>query len=149
MTTGVGSSLFLDTNVLVYANAALAPLHHRALAAVQQYHASGVVLWISRQILREYLATVTRPQTFLAPLPAVTATERVRYFQQQFHIAEDGSGVTTRLLDLVEMIPIGGKQIHDANIVATMQSYGVGALLTNNVKDFARFAHLITIVPLV
>ena len=39
----------------------------------------------------------------------------------------------------------GGKQIHDANIVATMLRYGVLALLTCNPEDFLRFKTLITI----
>ncbi len=38
---------------------------------------------------------------------------------------------------------------HDANIGATMQVYGIRHLLTHNTADFARFAHLITVVPLV
>jgi hypothetical protein len=29
-----------------------------------------------------------------------------------------------------------------------MQAHGIGRLLTHNVVDFARFAHLIAIVPL-
>ena len=32
-----------------------------------------------------------------------------------------------------------GKQVHDANIVATMLAHGVGRLLTFNVADFQRF----------
>jgi predicted nucleic acid-binding protein len=39
-------------------------------------------------------------------------------------------------------------EVHDANIVATMQVYGVRHLLTHNTADFARFSHLITVVPL-
>jgi predicted nucleic acid-binding protein len=36
----------------------------------------------------------------------------------------------------------------DANIVATMRAHGVQRLLTHNTDDFARYNHLITIVPL-
>jgi len=43
---------------------------------------------------------------------------------------------------------MGGRQVHDANIVATMQVYGITHLLTHNTDDFARFAHLITVVLL-
>ncbi|MBO1348300.1 MAG: hypothetical protein EBE86_013325 [Hormoscilla sp. GUM202] len=46
----------------------------------------------------------------------------------------------------MEQITIGGAQVHDANIVATMLVYGIGELLTNNVDDFNRFSELI--VPL-
>jgi len=57
-------ALFVDTNVLVYANVAEAPLHGAALHAITQAQSNGRDLWISRQVLREYLATMTRPQTF-------------------------------------------------------------------------------------
>jgi len=50
---------------------------------------------------------------------------------------------------LLLTIPVGGAQIHDANIVATMEVYGIGRLLTHNTTDFARFGGLITVVPLV
>ncbi len=72
----------------------------------------------------------------------------MRFFEQRFRIAEDNAWVTERLLELVSQIPVGGKQIHDANIVATMQVYGLGRLLTHNVGDFRRFAQFIEVVPL-
>lgn len=53
------------------------------------------------------------------------------------------------LVRLLAQVRVAGKQIHDANIVATMQVYGILRLLTHNTAHFARFAHLITLVPLV
>ena len=57
--------------------------------------------------------------------------------------------VTTNLLNLLTTITINGKQVHDANIVATMQAHGIPKLLTHNTTDFARYASIITVVPLV
>jgi len=48
----------------------------------------------------------------------------------------------------MQELHIGGKQVHDANIVATMLVYGIPRLLTANPSDFARFAHLLTVEPL-
>ncbi|UBF24522.1 hypothetical protein K9N68_22915 [Kovacikia minuta CCNUW1] len=50
---------------------------------------------------------------------------------------------------MIEQIPTGGRQIHDANIVATMQTYGVQNLLTHNTADFDRFSQVITVLPLI
>jgi len=75
-------------------------------------------------------------------------TVEIRYFPNRFFIAEDSPQVTERLLTLMEEITIGGAQVHDANIVATMLVYGIGELLTNNVDDFNRFSELIAVVPL-
>ena len=73
---------------------------------------------------------------------------RAEYFSSYFHIAENTALVTERLLKLMTEINIGGKQVHDANIVATMLVYGIPRLLTHNIGDFARFSELITILPL-
>ena len=39
----------------------------------------------------------------------------------------------------------GGKQVHDANIIATMKVYGIPALLTRNTEDFERFREVVRI----
>ena len=63
-------------------------------------------------------------------------------------VVDDNSFVTENLLKLVEQYPVGGKQIHDANIVATMHVYNISHLLTNNPDDFKRFSDTITVLPL-
>src|SRR5207249_3461031 len=100
-------------------------------------------------ILREYAATVTRAQTFMAPVPAAAVAADLVRFQTEFTIVEDNAAVMANLLNLLSTIHVGGKLVHDANIVATMQAYGIPDLLTHNTADFARFGHLITVVPLV
>lgn len=56
--------LFIDTNILIYANVANTPQHERALSAIKAAHQAGRALWISRQVLREFIAARARPQTF-------------------------------------------------------------------------------------
>ena len=41
-----------------------------------------------------------------------------------------------------------GSQVFDLSLVATMLANGLGAVVTNNTKHFARFSHLIQILPL-
>jgi predicted nucleic acid-binding protein len=149
MTTGAVNALFLDTNVLVYATIPVAPLHAIAAAAIADAYAAGRELWISRQILREYLATLSRPLTFTPALTPAQLVGQVLAFQAQFRIAEDNAIITANLRNLLSTVSFGGKQVHDANIVATMQAYGIPQLWTHNTADFARFGSLITVVPLV
>lgn len=125
------------------------PLHQIANEKIQRLWRDGNELWISRQVLREFIATVTRPQVFGNPQPISTVVDRVRFFQTQFKVAEDNAQVTANLLALVNQVSVGGKQLHDANIVATMQTYGITHLLTHNIADFNRFARFITVLPLV
>lgn len=138
MATTDDSDLFVDTNVLIYANVVEAPQHATALAALTQARDDRRRLWISRQVLREYLVMMTRPQVFQMP-PKETVIEQVRLFVERFAVADESPAVTDQLLQLLRDIPLGGKQVHDANIVATMKAYGIPSLLTHNVKDFERF----------
>lgn len=137
-------SLFVDTNVLVYANVIETPFHEQALAAINTAHKAGRSIWISRQVIREYLVTLTRPQTF-ENLPRTTVLEQVDQFIDRFQVADDTTVVTEQLAKLMQNFKIGGKQIHDANIVATMLAYDIPCLLTHNVKDFERFGKVIRI----
>jgi predicted nucleic acid-binding protein len=135
---------FVDTNILVYAAQTGSTHSAAALALLGRMEANQVALWISGQVLREYLAVVTRSPGRLPALPMAAALERVRFFSQRLWIAEDGPAIRSRLLMLMATCPTAGKQVHDANIVATMLANGVTHLLTNNAADFRRFGTLIT-----
>ncbi len=137
--------LFIDTNILIYANVATAPLHEPALNAIKEAHQAGQPLWISRQVLREFIAARTRPQTFAQPSAPELVIERVRYLENHFQVADDTAAVTGQLVKLMGDYKIGGKQVHDANIVASMLAYGIPCLLTHNVKDFERFGEMIRV----
>jgi predicted nucleic acid-binding protein len=94
---------------------------------------------------REFIAARTRPQTFALPSTAEQIIERVRYLEERFQVADDTSAVTSQLVKLMGDFQIGGKQVHDANIVATMLAYGVPSVLTHNAADFKRFKPIIEI----
>jgi predicted nucleic acid-binding protein len=140
--------VFVDTNILVFANVPVAPRHAQALGMLERYRTFREPLWISRQVLREYLAAMSRAGPLRTPHPSAILGSTVRQFERIFRIAEDGPSVTARLLELLERFPCGGRQVHDANIVATMLVHGIDRLLTDNVQDFKRFDSLIGIVPL-
>jgi predicted nucleic acid-binding protein len=103
----------------------------------------GSPLWISLQVLREYLAAVTRPQATAPALPMASAIADVRRFRAAFQVAEERASVLDRLIQILTAHCTAGRQVHDANIVATMLDCGVRRLLTFNVTDFQRFAPLI------
>jgi hypothetical protein len=141
--------VFVDTNVLIYATRRTASEHAAALAALARLEGEGRALWISLQILREYLAAVTRPQATSPALPMTTAIADVRRFQQVFYVAEDRLAVLKldRLLALLGAHLGAGRQVHDTNIVATMLEHGIRRLLTFNAGDFRRFAGIIELEP--
>ena len=149
MATTVASPVFVDTNILIYARLASSPLHAVAVDTLDRLTAAGVELWTSRQIFREYLASITRPTTVAPLLPVSVVIADVQGFEARFRVAEDGPPVTAELLRLISAVTVQGKQIHDANIVATMLAHNIPNLLTHNTADFVRYAGSITVLPLV
>ena len=138
--------MFIDTNVLVMSRFPLAPDHDAARASLERAFRDPEPLRISRQVIREYLAVVTRPQTWPVGITRDEALDDVSRLTRSFEILEDGPLVTETLVGLCREVPVGGRQIHDANIVATMLARGEHRLLTFNVADFRRYGDRIELV---
>ena len=116
--------MFFDTNVLVRARFEEAPSHILARRRMQEAGESREALRISRQVLREYLATVARPQPWSPPIAMDMALTHVATLEAVFEILEDGPKVTEILTSLCRAVPFAGRQVHDANIAATMLAQG-------------------------
>jgi len=84
MVIGVANSVFLDTNILVYANVSESPFHQAAVQAIENLYDAGIGLWISRQVLREFLITLSRPQALMNSRPVALIIERTRFFKLNF-----------------------------------------------------------------
>lgn len=140
--------LFVDTNVLIFATNELSPWHGAATKSLQDAQQNNVELIISQQILREYLAAATRISAIENGLPLSDILENVRILRSDYTIVEDNPFVLDCLVELLQKVTVGGKQVHDANIVATMQTHNITHLLTHNTADFKRFDEFITVVPL-
>jgi hypothetical protein len=74
--------------------------------------------------------------------------DRARIIESQCRMAEDGPDVAQQLRALLAVGDTRGKQIHDANVVATMLAHRIRILLTDNLGDFARWGHLIDVQKL-
>src|SRR5699024_8228052 len=130
----------LDTNVLLAATDEGRAEHQRALAVLNDWPGRGATLYASGQILREYLAVATRPVEHNGlGLSRPDATANVRAVRGRIRLLAENDKVSDRLLELVNEIACAGKQVHDANVVATMLVHGVDAIVTLNTDDFARF----------
>ncbi len=138
--------MFIDTNVLVRARFTVAPSHDVARARLREALGWEERPRISRQIVREYLAVVTRSQVWSAPLPMSAALRDVDWFVSEFDILEDGPRVTHVLAELCREVPVAGRQIHDANIVATMLAHAEQRLLTFDQGDFRRYGGRISLI---
>ncbi len=140
--------MFIDTNVLVNSRVPGAPHHDAARAGMERAFRDPEPLMISRQVIREYLSVVTRTQTWPVAITREEALEDVSRLTGSFQVLEDGPVVTELLVELCREIPVGGRQIHDANIVATMLARGERRLLTFNGADFRRYGDRIELVDI-
>ena len=140
--------MFIDTNVLVMARILEAPDHETARKSLEKAFHGHEPLRISRQIIREYLVVVTRPQTWPVAMTREEALDDVSRLMDSFEVLEDGPVVTELLMALCREVSVGGRQIHDANIVATMLAYGERRLLTFNTSDFLRYGGRIELVTI-
>lgn len=149
MATRVADRVMLDTNVLLAATDEGRVEHDDALAVFNDWPGRGVSLYASGQILREYLSVATRPATRNGlGMRSVDALVNVRAIRERSRFAAEDGKVSDRLLALIDEIACGGKQVHDANVVATMLVHGVEAIVTINVSDFARFAGHVRVIGL-
>jgi len=148
MTNADADALLVDTNVLLYAASPRSPFHAPASGALVRHRAAGRPLWISTQIVREFLVVMCNSKLTTPALLPEQAALAVRYLLRRFRVAEDTTEVSRALSRLLMLLPPGARRIHDANIVATCQLCGIRAILTHNPGDFAPFASVISIEPL-
>ena len=141
--------VMLDAFVLLAATDEGRAEHHDALTIMNEWAAGGPTLYTSGQILREYLAVATRPagQNGLGLKPA-DAVGNVRAIRERTAFPAEDARVADRQLGLLAEAESGDKQVHDANVVATMLAHGVGTVVTMNVTDFARFERYVSLVEM-
>lgn len=139
----------LDANILLSASDPRRPTWTLARAILNEWPKTGTVLYASSQVTREYLAVATRPLDANGLGFATSdALRNIAAFRDRIEILNESNATLDRLLDLVSQTACSGKQVHDANIVATMLTHGVPVIVTDNVKDFARFGDHIEVIPL-
>jgi predicted nucleic acid-binding protein len=140
--------IFLDTNILLRFDVPDFSLHTEVQQAVQGLVRNENKLWISGQVIREFSAVLTRPQATVGPSTPADVAARLRTLLPAFKVAHDSTRSIDHLLRLMDTYPMGGKQIHDANIVSTMLDYKITHLFTLNKADFERFSPLMTLLTL-
>jgi predicted nucleic acid-binding protein len=142
-------AVLIDTNVLLSATAPLRRLHGAALTVFNDWPNQGRILATSTQVFREYLVVSTRPiEVNGLGLASADALANIAAFRTRVRLLADSELVWNRLRALIETYGCLGKQIHDANLVATALTSGVARLVTANTGDFVRFSSEIEVIDL-
>ena len=141
--------VMVDTNVLLAATDESRTEHHDALTILNDWPAGATTLCTSGQILREYLSVATRPADRNGlGLELSDALGNVHAIRARTTLLAEDAKVAERLLGLLADVEAGGKQVHDANVVATMLVHGTAAIQTMNLDDFARFGQYVDLLRL-
>lgn len=138
--------IFIDTNILVHASVENSEKYPACSRFLDFHEQQGTDLVISGQVIREFIRTMTRAQPTGVQLPHKTAIDMAEAFAAAYRVLDENGDVYNAVLKLTREHGVHGKQVHDANIVATMLAHNVPVLATENVSDFKRYTRRITLL---
>jgi toxin-antitoxin system PIN domain toxin len=138
----------VDTNILVYAYDAAAPLHDRARAAVERLlrEPAWGLPWI---VAGEFYAFLTSPRRWREPKSedAVAALDSL-ISAPGVHLLTEPPGHWPLLKELLTAAQPRGSDIHDARVAAVCIAGGVTEFWTSD-RDFSWYPQLRVRNPLV
>jgi predicted nucleic acid-binding protein len=144
----MGDKFFVDTNILLRAVLSQMHQHGEVDTLLKDTIREGAELWISGQIIREFIVQATHPRTLAQPLSIEDVVQEIEAIKPLFQIADETAVVRAQLLEILQQYPTIGKQVHDANLIATMLAYGIDTLITLKTADFKRFDDKVKIISL-
>ncbi|OHD56412.1 MAG: hypothetical protein A2Y33_15595 [Spirochaetes bacterium GWF1_51_8] len=137
---------FIDTNILIYASFPENKFYEKALDCIETLRPQG--LYISRQIVLEYVSVVTNENIYNQYLTSEEAVENIEVFLEYMSIIEPGTPLDTHALKkYLIQYAIKRRMVFDLNIYLTMKANGIPVILTANEKDFNAFQDIEIINP--
>jgi predicted nucleic acid-binding protein len=139
----------VDTNVFIGAIQTFDPaLRASARRAVKSFYQQGDELVCFSQNLIEFWNAATRPTRGnglgFSPEQAARYVDR---FQTLVRLLPDSPEIFPAWRKLVLEHRVSGIQVHDTRIVAAMNVHQVSRLLTFDLNDFKRYAHITVVHP--
>lgn len=151
MKTVSNARIFVDTNILFYANNPADAFGLQAIARINELSKADNELIISTQVIREYTAvTLRNAQHHKIPMNNAVGTvlNNVAIFRRDFTVVGEKSDTLDKWLSLLPQITTS-RDVFDFNIAATLQSEKISHILTHNVSDFNKFSSWLTVLPLI
>jgi predicted nucleic acid-binding protein len=135
-----GDACLLDSNILLRISKSDDPQHPFIVQALRTMVGQGMRLCYTSQTLAEFWNASTRPLDKNGFGLTVAETDRLaRVIERDFEFLPDSRETHERWRALLVAHNIQGVQVHDAKLAASMYTYGIGQLLTINIRDFKRF----------
>lgn len=150
MTTVSDTRIFLDTNILFYANNPTEAFGAQAISRMNEFAALNNELVISTQVIREYANATLRNAIYhrLDLLLSIgTVMRNIARFQRDFEVLYETPADLQYWLLLLPGLTTN-KDVFDFNIAAALQGAGISHILTHNRSDFDKFGDWLTVLPL-
>ena len=141
------NNVFIDTNILIYFSYDKSDFHEKAKAKLKELSKENQ-LFISNQIILEYLNTITNEKVFKEnTITTKEALNNIDLFLNFIEIADfpvDYEDIKNGLLKY----NLTRNKIFDLNIFLTMQENNIKTILTVNKKDYEIFNNDISVLSL-
>ncbi len=136
------AATLLDTNVLVHAAYARAPLHVQARKILDRALGERGKYCIAPQNIVEFAAVVTRKKLVHEPLPPddVARFVRVLYRSRSLKKIYPKRATVMRAVREGTALGIIGPIWYDLFLAVTMRDAGVAAIVTDDIKHYQRFS---------
>jgi predicted nucleic acid-binding protein len=137
----------IDTGVLLRLFDRADPAHPDIRAALQLLRQQGHALVACAQNVAEFWSVSTRPSSARGGYgQSVSTTERrVQFFERCGDILPETAAAYQAWRRILVHHAIQGVAVHDARLVATMETAGITHIVTLNAKDFARFPGVVVV----
>ncbi len=138
-----------DTNNFLRVAEKQSPQRNIILQALRKLRSNNHIVCFTPQILAEFWNVCTRPASARGGLDlSIRQTERkTSIIQKHFRLLPDNLQTFLEWRKLVSDYSVGGVQVHDAKIAASVIVYQIDFLATANEKDFKRFSMIQTVNP--
>lgn len=142
------ASHLADTNLLLRLADPDAPQHGAATQALAHLLGKGDEVFVTPQNFIEFWAVATRPvEANGFGWNRERTAQEVIEMQRRFPMLPDSPEIFPRWMELVRRLPIHGKRVHDARLVAVIEVHSIEHLITFNTTDFETFPSLSLIDP--
>lgn len=130
----------VDTNVLLRGAVETSVRKPAAVVAISTLLARGDELLVAPQVLMEFWSVGTRPIDVNGlGWSLEVVRNKVDKILEQFPVLPETPSVFEEWLRLVTEGGVVGKRVHDARLVALLNTHQVEHILTFNVGDFRRY----------
>lgn len=137
-----GTKVLVDTNVLLEATDEGRKLHQHALSVFSNAEEAGVDLFVATQVIREYLVVATRPLANNGlGMGMASALGNIAQFRRRASLIAESSQASELFLVWAARFEIGGKRLHDLQLLASASVAGMNSLLTGERAGFPRNRH--------